>query len=155
MGMDAAEGGQEDPLTLNKYVAFNDNGVDNSDPSGNGSGDIWSQKWFHLNETIAFHYALGKTIIKWAFGDDEIREGHIAARDHNPGDVTAPSKVATKNLALGIDEIEDGRKFAIFATDEEGNTAMDDLLHTSQYYNATVQAALLSWNRRFSTICLG
>lgn len=35
MEMDTDEGNQEDPRSLNKYAAFDDNGVDNSDPSGN------------------------------------------------------------------------------------------------------------------------
>jgi hypothetical protein len=46
MGMDDYEGDQEKPLTLHKYVAFENDPQDKTDPTGHGSGDQWSIRWF-------------------------------------------------------------------------------------------------------------
>ncbi len=60
--------------------------------------------------------------------------GHLAWRINNPGLVHSHSHVAKKNGSIGA-----CNAYAIFATPEQGYTALSDWLQLKKYYNSTIQ----------------
>lgn len=110
-------------------------------PSGNQPVSYKTAGSFRKDATISRVMSAGPgyTDVQYSDGTTERRQGTIASRNNNPGNIEY-GDLAKSFGAVGTD----GR-FAVFPTVRAGFSAMNALLRSNKYGNLTVAQAITKW----------